>query len=298
MTEKPLVSVIINCYNGAEYLREAIDSVIAQTYQNWELIFWDNQSTDSTAEIVKSYSDSRLHYFYAPEHTSLGKARNLAVEKANGEYINFIDADDVWAPEKLAQQIAIVEPGKVETVITGYEIIADENAKKLPLYAAFLYSQNKQKKSRLTYNDFLINAPVVVFSSVLFNKSIYREVGGIDPTLEQNEDFDIILKVSTKTDIGFISDRSTFYRIHSNNNSVANGVLGYIENRTIFSRLPQTPELLKAQEINETRIVAYKILSDKSYGLLFSEVLLKGRSCIFLTLMIKKFIRRILVLLK
>ena len=60
MTEQPLVSVIMNCFNGEKYLREAIDSVLAQTYQNWELIFWDNQSTDSSAEIVKSYDDPRI----------------------------------------------------------------------------------------------------------------------------------------------------------------------------------------------------------------------------------------------
>ena len=81
----PLISVIINCYNGEKYLREAIDSVINQTYQNWEIIFWDNQSTDSSKQIVTSYKDNRIHYFCAPTHTSLGEARNLAVEKANGE---------------------------------------------------------------------------------------------------------------------------------------------------------------------------------------------------------------------
>ena len=61
--KNPLVSVIINCYNGEKYLREAIDSVIAQTYSNWEIIFWDNQSTDSSAEIVKSYNDDRIKYY-------------------------------------------------------------------------------------------------------------------------------------------------------------------------------------------------------------------------------------------
>ena len=96
MEQQPLVSVIINCYNGEKYLREAIDSVIAQTYTNWEIIFWDNQSTDSTAEIVKSYKDDRIRYYYAPEHTPLGEARNLAMKKADGKYISFLDADDIW----------------------------------------------------------------------------------------------------------------------------------------------------------------------------------------------------------
>ena len=78
-----LVSVIMNCFNGEKYLREAIDSVLAQTYQNWELIFWDNQSTDKSAEIVKSYEDPRIYYFYARHHTLLYEARNYAIEQSN-----------------------------------------------------------------------------------------------------------------------------------------------------------------------------------------------------------------------
>ena len=111
MEGNPLVSVIINCFNGEEFLREAIDSVLAQTYTHWEIIFWDNQSTDATAEIVKSYTDSRIRYYYAPNHTPLGEARNLAVEKTKGEYINFLDADDIWMPNKLEEQIKLIEPG-------------------------------------------------------------------------------------------------------------------------------------------------------------------------------------------
>lgn len=76
----PLVSVIMNCYNSETYLKDAI----AQTYENWEIIFWDNQSIDKSPKIVKSYTDKRIKYFYAPEHTLLGEARNKAIEKADG----------------------------------------------------------------------------------------------------------------------------------------------------------------------------------------------------------------------
>ena len=66
---QPLVSIIMNCYNGETYLIQSIESVLSQTYKNWELIFWDNRSNDKSAEIFKSYKDSRFKYFYAPEHT-------------------------------------------------------------------------------------------------------------------------------------------------------------------------------------------------------------------------------------
>ena len=102
---QPLVSVVMNCYNGEAYLYESIKSILSQTYENWELIFWDNQSTDSSAEIFKSYRDKRFRYFYANGHTPLYKARNLAIEKSKGDFIAFLDTDDLWSKEKLKLQM-------------------------------------------------------------------------------------------------------------------------------------------------------------------------------------------------
>ena len=101
----PKVSVIMNCLNCAGYLREAIDSVYAQTFGDWEIIFWDNASKDESAEIARSY-DGRLKYFRSDETVPLGKARNYAIEKVNGEYIAFLDCDDRWAPPKIERQLA------------------------------------------------------------------------------------------------------------------------------------------------------------------------------------------------
>src|SRR3989304_6187690 len=102
------VSIIMNCLNCAKYLREAIDSIYAQTYKDWEIIFWDNASTDDSAVIAGNY-DGRLRYFRDEEVVPLGKSRNLAMEKAGGEYIAFLDCDDKWMPEKLERQIPLFE---------------------------------------------------------------------------------------------------------------------------------------------------------------------------------------------
>ena len=93
---KPLVSIIINCYNGEKFLKKTLESIIDQEYENWEVIFWDNQSTDNSRKIFNLFSDNRLKYFYAKEHTTLYKARNLACEYASGEFIAFVDCDDWW----------------------------------------------------------------------------------------------------------------------------------------------------------------------------------------------------------
>lgn len=105
MNEEPLVSIIVNCYNSEKYLKETVDSIFAQSYTHYEIIFWDNQSTDSTASIIKSYDDPRVKYYYAEKHTTLGEARNLAMQKVKGELLTFLDSDDVWLPEFLKRAV-------------------------------------------------------------------------------------------------------------------------------------------------------------------------------------------------
>jgi glycosyltransferase involved in cell wall biosynthesis len=95
MTDKPLVSVIINCYNSEKYLNEIIESLIAQTYENWEAIFWDNCSNDSTSDIIANYNEPRFRYVLAEQHTTLGQARNLAMTLIKGELFCFLDSDDI-----------------------------------------------------------------------------------------------------------------------------------------------------------------------------------------------------------
>ena len=96
-----LVSILMNCYNGEKYLEEAINSVLNQTYKNWELIFWNNRSNDSSEKIINKIKDSRIKYFLSEIHTSQYEARNKGLEKCSGEFIAFLDVDDYWHPENL-----------------------------------------------------------------------------------------------------------------------------------------------------------------------------------------------------
>ncbi|NQV76308.1 MAG: glycosyltransferase family 2 protein, partial [Bacteroidetes bacterium] len=118
--KSPLVSVIMNCHNGEKYLQEALESVLVQTYENWELIFWDNQSTDASSTIVNGYKHENFHYFYAPRHTVLYEARNYAIAKASGEFYAFLDVDDFWVKEKLEKQLEMFEDREVGLVYGNY----------------------------------------------------------------------------------------------------------------------------------------------------------------------------------
>lgn len=256
MEGNPLVSVIINCFNGEEFLREAIDSVLAQTYTHWEIIFWDNQSTDATAEIVKSYTDSRIRYYYAPNHTPLGEARNLAVEKAKGEYINFLDADDIWMPNKLEEQIKLIEPGVCEVVYSPFEIYFSNRNKKNKRMLSYYQNLYKPDPHKTTYQNLLFSN-WIIFSSVIFNKSLFVKVGGVNSSFKQNEDYDVLLKCSLQTKFRVALNTKIYYRVHTNNNSLKNGDVHIYEMRTIFSQLPFSVDLEEAKAINEARFAIY-----------------------------------------
>jgi len=104
-----LISIIMNCHNGEKFLSEAINSIMKQSYKNWELIFWDNCSTDKSSLILKSFKDSRIKYYRSNLFTNLGEARQSAFEKCSGEYIAFLDTDDIWYDNKLQKQIECFE---------------------------------------------------------------------------------------------------------------------------------------------------------------------------------------------
>ena len=124
------VSVILNCLNSTEYLREAIDSVYAQTYSNWEIILWDNASTQDVQSFIKGY-DNRLSYFRAVKTVNLGEARNLAMSKATGNLIAFLDCDDIWMPEKLSLCIPRFDDPEVGLAYTNWTVFNSAGYKKL-----------------------------------------------------------------------------------------------------------------------------------------------------------------------
>ena len=101
-TKYNLISVIVNCYNGEKFINRCIKSILDQSYQNFEIIFWDNNSNDKTFQIIKKFDDKRIKYFKSKKFTKLYEARNLALKKTRGEYISFLDIDDTWEKDKLS----------------------------------------------------------------------------------------------------------------------------------------------------------------------------------------------------
>jgi glycosyltransferase involved in cell wall biosynthesis len=210
VTDKPLVSIIVNCYNGDSYLKECIESIIAQTYQNWEVIFWDNRSEDKSAEIFKSYNDKRFKYFYADEHTSLYQARNLAIKETNGELIAFIDADDLWVKNKLEIQVKLFEDPKVALAYSNLWIIKNRsNNKKIFI--------KKNSPSGFVYNKLLDEYNVGIIT-VIFRKKILENLKKLfDERFSIIGDFDFFLRLSKLHYYKYTSNPLAIYRIHDKN---------------------------------------------------------------------------------
>ncbi len=125
----PTVSVIMNCLNCEKYLREAIDSVFAQTYEDWEIIFWeDKASKDGSENIATSYG-RKLRYFRSDVSLPLYGSRNLAVQQARGKYIAILDCDDIWLPTKLEEQIPLLERDDKVGLVYSDIILFNEKGK-------------------------------------------------------------------------------------------------------------------------------------------------------------------------
>ncbi len=140
-----LVSIIMPMHNSVKYVGEAIESVIRQTYDNWELLIIDDVSTDNSCDIVRKYveQDPRVHLLYNDNHTGHPSSpRNMGVKCACGRYIAFLDSDDLWFPEKLQQQIPLFEDERVAIVYSNYEKMNEDGSRanrvvKAPAFASY-----------------------------------------------------------------------------------------------------------------------------------------------------------------
>ena len=121
----PLVSIIMPCYNAERYIAQSIESVLAQTYQNWELLITDDCSTDKSVEIISKYSknDDRISVIVPDEHQGIARTRNMSISRARGRFVAFLDSDDIWYPEKLEKQVNYMLENDLAFTYSSYEII-------------------------------------------------------------------------------------------------------------------------------------------------------------------------------
>lgn len=201
-----LISVQICTYNRANLIKEAIQSVLDQTYENFEIIIIDDASTDNTEEVVKSFFDSRIKYFKNEKNLGIAKSRNLAVQKCSGEYIAILDSDDFWNDsKKLEKQIHFLENNSLVGII-------GTQAFKINLKGNIVGKLKKELKDKDIRKKILLTNQFVN-SSVLIRKRVIEEFGGYDENLSGIEDYDLFLKIGQKYQFQNLASFSTSYRI-------------------------------------------------------------------------------------
>jgi len=205
----------MNCFNGQEYLREAIDSVYCQTYPDWEIIFFDNASTDRSAEIANSY-DERLRYFRSERAIPLGSARNHALQKASGEYIAFLDTDDVWLPAKLEKQVALMESNP--TVGLVHSDVVNLNQREGERISHFALLGHKPPRGRVF--GYLLKFNALSMPSVMLRTMALRaQPEWFDERFEIYPDFDLFRRIAHDWGCDYVDEPLAIYRLHTASSS-------------------------------------------------------------------------------
>ena len=213
----PTVSVIMNCLNCERFLKEAIDSVFAQTYEDWEIIFWEDAASRDDSEIIAKSYGSKLRYFRSDVSLPLYGSRNLAVQKTRGKYIAILDCDDLWLPTKLEEQIQLLEENDGIGLVYSDAFWFNEKGKEKRQFEVYKpYRGNVF--TELLLNNFICTQTVVIRRDVLESMDMW-----FDGRLIISGDYDAYLRVSNRWKIDYVDKPLARYRIHKGSKSQRDG---------------------------------------------------------------------------
>lgn len=199
------ISIVITVYNRERYLAAAIESVLKQTYTDFELLIWDDGSTDRSVEIASRYAakDKRVRVV-AATHTGRGQALRDAIASSTGKYLGWVDSDDLLAPKALALTVAVLDSQPdIGMVYTQYLVINESG-----------HSLGLGKRCQVPYSPDRLLLDFMTFHFRLIRRKVYEEVGGIDPELTAAGDYDLCLRLSEVTEVQPISQPLYLYRVH------------------------------------------------------------------------------------
>lgn len=193
-----MVSIIIPTYNRAGTIMRSIQSVIEQSYTEWELIIIDDGSTDNTKDIVKSVMEQevRIRYIHCPENKGQAFARNAGIQAAGGEYIAFQDSDDCWLPDKLQRQMSIMEAHPEYGLVYG-QVVYDENGM---LSAPYPPVDGGEQVFKACLKQNQIGTP-----TMLVRKEVFDTIGLFDTSLAALEDYELALRITKRFPTGFVT---------------------------------------------------------------------------------------------
>lgn len=220
--ENELVSIVMVNYNQEKFLKKSIDSVLMQTYRNWELIIVDDGSTDASVNIIKEYKDDRIKPIFLKENCHICIATNTGFAAVNGKYIARLDSDDIWKKEKLEKQMDFMQKNpSAKVCFTQVELI-DENGENIDKQESELLSlYNSRQKNREEWIRFFFFVGNSLLPTLLFEKELLDIVGGFKLNYCQTHDFEFLIRLIKQTDFYFVEEKLVKYRRTSTQNSAS-----------------------------------------------------------------------------
>jgi len=212
--DEPLVSIVINCFNGEKYLKEALSSIKKQKYQNFEVIFWDNFSNDESKKIFLDFVDNRFKYFYSEKKLKLYDARNHALSKCQGDLITFLDVDDIWLENKLYEQVKEFKKNNSDIIYSNYYLKKDKNNK--------LKEIKVQNISSNFLNHYLKKYDVALLTICLKKSFLNAKSNIFDPNFNVIGDYAFMMKMAPVSKISIIQKPLAIYRLHNQNYTFLN----------------------------------------------------------------------------
>ena len=239
------VSIIMNCYNGQDFLKESLNSVIDQTYKKWELIFYDNCSTDKSAQIVKKYNDKRIKYYRSKKNLNLGLARKNALSKANGYFVAFLDTDDIWKKNKLKTQLKFLKKKEIGFCISNSIFFNKFKNKNF-------YSSKRHFKKKVFYE--LIKNYFISFDTVIIKLKYLKKLNHmIDERFNIIHDMDLLIRLSNISEMNYAPFLLSKWRMREESLSY-NNFSTIIKEKKIFinklSRLKKNDSKFKKSKID------------------------------------------------
>ena len=204
-----LVSIITPCYNSEKFLDECISSVLNQTYQNWEMLIVDDNSSDNSSILINSYSkkDERIKPLYLKDNIGAAMARNKAISKAKGKYLAFLDSDDVWLPKKLEVQTNFMKKNNCSFVFSSYSVISDDEKLNYTISVP----------ETITYKRYLKNT-IIGCLTVMLDKEKFKNIKM--PNLRSSHDMALWLNLLKQEKYAYgIAQDLAIYRDHKSSNT-------------------------------------------------------------------------------
>ena len=219
----PKISVLLPAYNHAQYLSETIESVLNQTYSDFELLISDDCSTDDTAQVIKSYTDGRITGVYFEKNQGTVRALNYLLRMAKGEYIAVLGSDDVWESDKLEKQIAVLEHDRSLAACFSGATIIDGNSEVINDEAVFPLNifnyENRDKAFWL--REIYLSGNHFCHSSVLIRSDIHHQIGEYNIAYRQLHDMDLWVRLLLQYNVFVLDEPLVKYRFVTNANNVS-----------------------------------------------------------------------------